>query len=239
VKQQIDHARNRETGYDRSNLVYHVFTGDIEKNFELIRNELLSNGVATSITKTSAPITQSWSDGWGQEWEGKDPNDKTDFYRYNQDENLGVTAGLQFVKGRDFDLKQFPTDSTAMIINESSLKVMKFKDPIGKIVKDNGENWHIVGVIKDFILTDPYQPTRPMLIAGAKAWFNTMLIKFNSQQPTTQNMKKAEAIFKKYNPEYPFALQFVDEEYASKFEGEKLIGKLQLYSQRSRFSFHV
>ena len=65
-----------------------------------------------------------------------------------------------------------------------------------------------------------------MLINGAKAWFNTMLIKFNSEHTTAQNMKKAEAIFKKYNPEYPFDLQFVDEEYASKFEGEKLIGKL-------------
>ena len=55
-----------------------------------------------------------------------------------------------------------------MIINESALKVMKFKDPIGKIVKDNGIEWHIVGVIKDFILTSPYEPTRPMLISGAK-----------------------------------------------------------------------
>ncbi len=66
---------------------------------------------------------------------------------------LGVTAGLQFIQGRDFDLKQFPTDSTGLIINESSLKVMKFKDPIGKTVSDLGIDWHIVGVIKDFILT--------------------------------------------------------------------------------------
>ena len=113
VRQQIDHAQNRETGYNKNNLVYHFFTGDIRKNYDLIKNELLSSGVASSITKTSAPLTQSWSDGWGQEWEGKDPNDKTDFYRYNQDGGLGVTAGLQFVKGRDFDLKQYPTDSTA------------------------------------------------------------------------------------------------------------------------------
>ncbi|MES2647229.1 MAG: ABC transporter permease [Bacteroidota bacterium] len=221
VKQHIDHAQNRDTGYNKNNLVYHLFTGDIEKNYDLIKNELLSSGVATAITKTSAPLTQSWSDGWGQEWEGKDPNDKTDFYRYTQDEGLGVTAGLQFVKGRDFDLKQFPTDSTAMIINESALAVMKFKDPLGKIVKDNGIEWHIVGVIKDFILTNPYEPTRPMLISGAKSWFNTMLIKFNGDRSTGDNLSKAERIFKKYNPEYPFTYQFIDEEYARKFEDEQ------------------
>ena len=226
VKQQIDYAQGRQTGYNKNNLVYHGFTGDIEKNFELIRQELLSSGAASSVTKTSAPITESWSDGWGQEWEGKDPNDKTDFYRYNADEGLGTTAGLQFVQGRDFDLKKFPTDSTGMIINESSLKVMKFKDPLGKIVKDNGTEWHIVGVIKDFILTNPYEPTRPMLIAGGKAWFSTLLIKFNANNSTATNLKLAEHIFHKYNPVYPFEYKFVDEEFARKFEDEKRTGTL-------------
>jgi putative ABC transport system permease protein len=226
VRQQIEHGRNRETGYNKNNLVYHFFSGDISKNYQLIKSELLSTGVASSITKTSAPLTQSWSDGWGQEWEGKDPNDKTDFYRYNQDEGLGVTAGLQFVTGRDFDLKKYPTDSTGMIINESALKVMKFKNPIGKIVKDMGEEWHIVGVIKDFILTSPYEPTRPMLVFGAKSWFQTMLIKLNTNTSTSNNLKKAEGIFKKYNPEYPFEYNFIDEEYAKKFENEQRIGTL-------------
>ncbi|HRH60135.1 MAG TPA: ABC transporter permease, partial [Chitinophagaceae bacterium] len=227
VRQQIQYAQDRETGYNKNNLVYHFFTGDIEKNYQLIKNDLLSSGIASSITKTSAPITQSWSDGWGQEWEGKDPNDKTDFYRYNQDEGLGKTAGLTFVQGRDFDIKQFPTDSNAMIINESALKVMKFKDPIGKIVKDNGQDWHIVGVIKDFILTDPYQPTKPMLIYGLNSgWYSTMLIKLNSSNATADNLKRAESIFKKYNPEYPFEYKFVDEEYAKKFENEQRQGTL-------------
>lgn len=226
VKQQIDYAQNRETGYNKNNLVYHLFTGDIDKNYTLIKNELLNAGIASSVTKTSAPLTQSWSDGWGQEWEGKDPNDKTDFYRYNEDEGLGKTAGLTFVQGRDFDLQKFPTDSTGMIINESALKVMKFKDPLGKIVKDNGTEWHIVGVIKDFILTSPYEPTKPMLIAGAKAWFQTILIKLNNTNATTDNLKKAEVIFKKYNTEYPFEYKFVDDEYAQKFEDEQRQGTL-------------
>lgn len=226
VKQQIDHAQDRELGYNKNNLIYHLFTGDIEKNYEPIRNELLSSGIATAVTRTSQPPTQSWSDGWGQEWEGKDPQDKTDFFRFNADEGLGETAGLQFVQGRDFNLKQFPTDSTAMLINESALKVMKFKDPMGKIVKDMGEEWHIVGVIKDFILTSPYEPTRPMLILGAKSYFRTMLIKLNDKMATADLLKKAAVIFKRYNPEYPFEYVFVDQEYAQKFQNEQRTGTL-------------
>lgn len=222
VKQQIDYAQARNRGYDKDNLVYHFMTGDLPKNYNLVKNELLNNQIALSVTKTSAPITESWSDGWGQEWEGKDPNDKTDFNRYVTDEDLGKTVGLKFIMGRDFDLKKFPTDSTGLVINESALKVMKFKDPIGKIVKDNDISWHIIGVIKDFILTNPYEPTRPMLISGAKAdWFSVMLIKLNGANSTAQNLKKAEDIFRKYNPAYPFEYKFVDEEYARKFENEQ------------------
>jgi putative ABC transport system permease protein len=227
VKQQIDYAQDRDTGYQKNNLVYHFMTGDIPKNYQLIKNELISNGIATSVVKTNSPITEQWSDGWGQEWEGKDPNDKTDFSRFVADDGLATTVGLKFVHGRDFDLKQFPTDSTGMIINEASLKAMKFKDPIGKIVKDNGVDWHIVGVIKDFILTSPYEPVRPLLISGAKSeWFNTMHIKLNARNQTAQNLKRAEAIFRKYNIEYPFDYKFVDEEYARKFENEQRQGTL-------------
>ncbi len=226
VKQQINHAQERQSGYDKNNLVYHVFTGDLAKNFLLVKADLLNQGIASSVTKTSAPITESWSDGWGQEWEGKDPGDKTDFYRYTADDGLGVTAGLHFTQGRDFDLRTYPTDSTGMIINESALKVMKFANPIGKIVKDNGIDWHITGVIKDFILTSPYTPTKPMLISGAKGWFNTMLIKLNPARPTQQNLIAAQKIFKQYNPQYPFEYKFVDEEYAQKFDAERRVGTL-------------
>lgn len=227
VKQQINHAQNRQMGYNKNNLVYHAFTGDIEKNYRLIKNELLSTGVAVSVAQSNSPITQCWSDGWGQEWEGKDPNDKTDFLRYTSDEGLGATIGVQFAQGRDFNLQQFPTDSTGMIINEAALKVMKFKDPLGKIVKDIGKDWHIVGVIKDFILTSPYEPIKPLLIYGAGSkWFSTITIKFNPANTTAQNLNRAETIFRKYNPEYPFEYKFVDEEYGKKFTDEQRTGTL-------------
>ena len=226
VKQQIDHARNRESGYTKDNLVYHFLTGDVEKNYTLIKNELLESGVAKSVTKTSAPITQGWSDSWGFEWEGKDPNDKTDFDRYNADEDFVKTMGVSLIKGRDFSLKQFPTDSAAMIINESAAKVMNFKDPIGQWVKDGDKTYHIVGVMKDFILQSPYYPTKPMLVSGAQAWFNVIHFKLNGANETAANLKKAETIFKKYNPEYPFEYKFVDDEYAEKFRSEERTGTL-------------
>jgi ABC-type antimicrobial peptide transport system permease subunit len=226
VKQQIDHARERESGYNRRNLIYHFLTGDIGKNFELIKGELLSSGVAVSVCKTSSPLTESYSDSWGLEWEGKAADDKTDFNRFCTDQSLVATTGLKLVQGRDFNLREYPTDSTGIMLNEAAVKAMNFKEPIGQIVRDNNISWHVVGVIKDFILQSPYYPVTPMVIEGAKGWFNVVNMRLSDNNSTAQNLKKAEAIFKKYNPEYPFEYNFVDEEYARKFDEEKRTGTL-------------
>jgi ABC-type antimicrobial peptide transport system permease subunit len=229
VKQQISHAQDRESGYDKNNLIFHYMTGDIEKNYSLIKHELLSSGAASSVMKFSAPLTQAWSDSWGFEWQGKDPNDKTDFDRCATDEDLVKTAGLQLVQGRDFDLKHFITDSTAMILNESAVKAMKFKKPLGQIVGDGGIRWHVIGVIRDFILRSPYAPTTPMVIEGAKGSLSTLHIKLSNEQPTAKSLREAAAIFQKYNPQFPFEYHFVDEEYAKKFEDEKRTGSLAAF----------
>jgi putative ABC transport system permease protein len=226
VRQQIDHARNREVGYNKSNLIYHFLTGDITKNYELIKGELLSSGAAVSVCKTSSPLTESYSDSWGFDWEGKAPEDKTDFSRFCTDQGLIATTGLKLSQGRDFNLKQYPTDSAGIILNESAVKAMSFKKPLGQIIRDNGVTWHVIGVIKDFVLQSPYTPITPMVIEGAKGWFSTMNIRLNDANTTAQNLKKAEAIFKRYNPEYPFEYTFVDEEYSQKFDDEKRTGTL-------------
>jgi ABC-type antimicrobial peptide transport system permease subunit len=133
---------------------------------------------------------------------------------------------MKIVEGRDIDLKSYITDSTACLINESALRLMGFKHPIGQILKDNGENWHIVGVVQDFILRSPYEPTKPMVIEGAKAWFNVIHIRFNEHRPMRDNLAKVEQVFRKYNPAYPFLVSFIDEAYQKKFADEEQIRTL-------------
>lgn len=229
IRKQLQYAQERQTGYDKAGLTYMFMTGDMDKNYLLIRQELLQSGAAASVTKTSSPLTQNWSDTWGIFWDGKSPDDKTDFDRFSADENLAVTAGLTMVMGRDFDLSKYPTDSTAMLLNESALKTMGFKDPLGRIVKDGDMEFHIVGVFKDFILGSPYYPTKPMVVEGAKRWFNVIHVKLNNKNSVAANLKKMEAICKKYNPQFPFEYHFTDEEYDKKFANEQRIATLSAY----------
>jgi len=226
VTQQLKKVQDRQTGYAKNNLVYSIMEGDVEKNYMLIKEELLRAGTATSVTKTSAPITEGWSNTWGFEWQGKNEDDKTIVNRFVADDAIIKTTGLQLIEGRDFDLNKFPTDSTAAIINEAAVKLMNFEDPIGQIIKDNGIDWHVVGVTKDFVLKSPFQKVEPMVIEGAQAFFNVIHIKLNQDVTTNESLAQTEAIFKKYNPEYPFNYEFVDQAYAKKFDDEKRTGQL-------------
>jgi putative ABC transport system permease protein len=226
IIQQIKYAQGRKTGYDKDHLAYVYLEGQIPKNYELIKNDLLHSGTAISVNQTMAPLTQSWSSGSSLSWQGKDPNMRISFDRSTTDGNLVRTMGLDLISGRDIDIKTYPTDSTACVVNESAVRLMQFKNPIGQIIFDDPVSWHIVGVIRDFILTSPYDPTRPIIFKGPKYGRNVLNIKFNHDHATAENLASAEKIFKKYNPAYPFEYHFIDQEYAQKFNDERLTATL-------------
>lgn len=228
VTDQIHYAQNRDTGYDRSRLIYHFLTGDLNKHYSSLRNELLTSGLAKHISRTSSPLTEGWSDSWDFIWQGKPPDDKTDFDNYAADEGLVKTAGLTIIDGRDMNLSEFPTDSSAMLLNEMAAKAMGFKNPLGQIVQNGDKQYHVVGVIKDFVLRSPYDPISPMVISGSQGgnMFNVVNIKMGESNSIAQNIKKIEQVFKKYNPDYPFEYHFVDEQYAKKFEGTQRTASL-------------
>lgn len=227
VIKQIKHAQERNAGYVKDNLIYVPLQGDISKHYDLIKNELLRKGVAVAVTKSMSGITSRNSDGWGFSWPGSTENDqKLDFVRMASDADFVKAMGVKLVQGRDIDIKAYPADSLALLLNESAVKAMRLSNPVGQVVKGDGREWRIVGVIKDFIFGSPYEKVQQLMVFGPRAWFNGMHIKLNNQKLVAQNLAVAEQIFKESNPQYPFEYKFMDEEYARKFRNEKRIGSL-------------
>jgi putative ABC transport system permease protein len=94
---------------------------------------------------------------------------------------------------------------------------MGFKQPVGELIKDGRHEWHVVGVIEDFILTSPDQKIKPMVLFGAKAWFTVIHIRLTPNQPIQASLDHISKLYSKYNPVYPFDYSFVDQDYAQKF----------------------
>ncbi len=222
VRRQLQFAEDRDAGYSRNNLVYVDFEGDIEKNYPLIRQELLQSGVAVAVSKNWQNMPGGGSTTFGYRWPGEPPHDTTrGIGIFSSDADLVRTAKLRLVAGRDIDVYRYPTDSLAIILNETAVKWMGFRDPVGQIIYNPYENrrWHVIGVVKDYVYGTPYGEVPPAMILGPAAGvFTTMHIRLNPERPTAANLEKAQAIFKRYNAAYPFEFHFVDQEYARKFE---------------------
>ncbi|PSL49901.1 ABC-type antimicrobial peptide transport system permease subunit [Chitinophaga niastensis] len=224
VRNQIQYAQDRETGYSKRNLIHVDFVGDIEKNYPLIKQDLINAGVAASVTKTIIGITQGGGHTWGLRWQGESPKDtNVAITFFSADADLVKTTGMQLLDGRDIDINKYPADSFSVVLNETAVKTMGFKKPIGRIITSSGGklSWHVVGVVKDYIAGSPYGEIPPVVIEGPGSFFNTMHIKFNPAHSTSDNLAKAEQVFKKYNQDYPFNYQFVDQEYAKRFDNEQ------------------
>ncbi|WP_184543107.1 ABC transporter permease [Mucilaginibacter sp. FT3.2] len=227
VYRQIKFAQSRDIGYNDGNLVEVPMEGDINKNYDLIKNDLINNGAVTAMSKTGYGITMEGSRTDGFKWDGTDANqDKLGFSRLGTAGDFVKTMGLKLTAGRDVDFNAFPGDSSSVLLNETAVKKMKLKDPIGKFMTRGNERLQIVGVFKDFIIRSPYSSIDPMVVFASKTWTYNTIIRLSAQNSTAKNLELMEQVFKKYNPAYPFSYQFVDQEYGKKFNDQQQTGTL-------------
>jgi len=240
VYRQIQHAKNRPVGYTREGLLQvRTTTGDFHTKFDVLREELKNTGVVYETAQSASRATELWSNNGGFDWPGKDPSLQADFGTLTVSPEYGKTVGWQFVDGRDFS-RDFASDSAGFVVNEAAVKFMGLQKsaaggpaaggpaaggPAGQTIRWYGKPFRILGVIKDMVMTSPFEPVHPTVfyLNGPINWIN---IKLKPNVAATDALPKIEAVFKKVIPSAPFEYDFVDQEYASKFETEERIGKL-------------
>tara|TARA_R110000796_G_scaffold88850_6_gene191970 strand:- start:31555 stop:33954 length:2400 start_codon:yes stop_codon:yes gene_type:complete len=232
VMQQINHAKNRPLGYDKEGLVQiPTFSQDFAGKYDLMRTEFLSSGAIIEMSASSSPTTQIFSNRSGFMWEGKPEGFQEDLAWTEVTPEYAKSLNLKIVQGRDFS-REFPSDSNAVLINQTALKYMGLKDPIGKYLKDDDEEdpsdpLQIIGVVEDMITQSPYEPVKQGVYVydkyGNSSYYN---LRLNPKQSASQNIAIIERVFKEHFPEVPFQYDFVDAEYGAKFASEERIGTL-------------
>ncbi len=228
VENQLRYARSRDTGYDRNRLAFTFAQGDVLAHYDAIKRDLLSSGAAVGVTKTFSPMTRVWGEVTGYSWRGSTPADKHIYFvEYAADADFVRTTGTHLIAGRDIDLNNYPTDTTALLLNEASVQMMRLQNPLGSIITDaNGIAFHVVGIIKDFLIASPYGSINPMMIRGLNTNYPVIHFRLNPDRPLAADLSTAEKIFRTYNPNYPFDYVFVDDAHNFKFRAEQQEGTL-------------
>lgn len=227
---QIDHGRNRDAGYDKNRLLYLRLSDLQQRNYPSISHQLLSAGIASSVSKTFAPITDPDAMGNGYIWDGYSGTGTSSmlFISYATESGLLNTTGIKLIAGRDLDINRFPADSSSILVNETAAAAMNMTDPIGKWVERDGKRWHIIGIVKDFILESPFQKIQPLFITGPFERMNTIHIKIAEQVATADALEKIRILFQQFDPAIPFEYHFADDDYARKFSDEQRTANLAI-----------
>ncbi len=229
VASQINHVKNRPIGFDKDLLVSVPINNDnVLKSFGTIKNELLESIHIDQVTASDVRVTGTYTTNGGFDWKGKDPNFEEEFYTIRATHGFGKMVDWEILEGRDFS-PEFASDSLAFLVNETAVKYMNLKNPIGEFVQwGDDERFKIIGVVKDMVTLSPFDPIVPTLyVLHHGDYLNYVNVKIASN---TDNVETAigtiESVFQKYNPENLFTYRFLDDEYQENFNTEKRTGKL-------------
>ncbi|MEO9853265.1 MAG: ABC transporter permease [Reichenbachiella sp.] len=216
IFRQIELVKDRDLGYDQSNLISVDYSDELAENYDLLKTQLLQSGAVEAVTRSNSRITSINSNNF-LSWPGKPDNLKVIFTTISTEYDYTKTMGIKVLHGRDFS-KEFTTDTSSIVINKAALELMGLEDPIGTTLDLWGEKRQLIGVVDDVIMGSPYQAVKPMFMIVNPDWINAITVRLKNNGALNQNLKTVEAIFDKYNPAYPFDYQFADVEFQRKFD---------------------
>ncbi len=159
VSRQVRYVREKNLGFDRENLLYVPMERSLAIQYPLLKRQLTDLPGVTSVSYTNQIPTEIGSHVYDLSWEGKDPNAKVVAMHNGVGYDYVKTMHLNMVMGRDFS-RNFPTDTVGYVINETALKMIGYKDPIGRLLVYFGHRGKIIGVVKDFNFQSLHDPIR-------------------------------------------------------------------------------
>jgi ABC-type antimicrobial peptide transport system permease subunit len=227
VYKQLNYIRNRDLGYNKSNLLYMQMNGELGDKQRTLKAELKTNPLTANFTTISEPISNLGSDTWGLEWEGSTEADKKIWFSkvWVTDDFFDVTQ-MKMASGRALSATEF-ADSGNFVINEKAAKIMRMTPAtaIGKSLTFNGDKGIIVGVVKDFNFKSAQTAIEPMILAFNK-WNEGIVMVRTQPGKAEATIQALEKINKQLNPSFPFSYGFVDQDINNLYKGEQQMGSL-------------
>jgi predicted permease len=225
IYQQIRFIKNRNLGLNKDQVVYITNEGNVMKNENAFMNALKGMpGIVASSTSDQLPI-RIGSNFQGVSWPGKGADESVliDYLWVGYD--FAKTMQLEMVEGRTFS-SEFPTDQQGLVINETAAKLMKLKPPyVGQLLTVDDQKQPVIGVVKDFSSSHLSKKIAPTLIRYASGTNRFFLVRIQPDK-TEAALASLGSVYKKFNPEYPFSVKYMDESFAKMYTSEQVIGRL-------------
>ena len=234
IYSQLNYIRNKNIGYNREQVLVLKNAYSLGDHAKTFKNEVLQISGVTAGTRLNALPTSGMS-GMNSNAFSKDASmsasQTSTILDWAVDADYIPTLGMQMVKGRNFSA-QMPTDSSAIIINETAARLLAFKNPLHEKLYDSNqqagttEALQIIGIVKDFNAGSMRYETKPIILRLSKYGdrFAFRIQSNNIQSVLKQIENKYHAI--EGMAGQPFLYSFMDEDFDKLYNAEQRTGKI-------------
>ena len=230
VFNQLSFIQNKKLGFDKNQILMINDAWILRDNVQAFKNEALRDSRVKSATVASfLPVATSNNNN--VYYNGKNVNTSETHILNNHyiDYDYLKTLDMQIVDGRAFS-KEFPTDSTTAILNETAAKQMNVS--VGDFISTHGgdqdsmyaENYRIIGIVKDFHYESMRQNINPLVFhIGHSTGYVALKIDASDTKATINYLNQ---VWDDLAPGQPFAYNFMDERFDRIYASEQKIGQI-------------
>jgi len=227
VYRQLQFIKTKNLGFEKENLIVVNFEQDHKAKLDLVVNESSKvPGVKSVTISTTSPLVGGNSTVAVQ-WPGKSSNVQIAITQMAVGYDYLATMGIQLKEGRDFS-RDFPSDRSAYVINETAARIMNLNNPLGQVITFWDIPGPIIGVAKDYHFNSLHNAIEPVILHFHPEWSNLMIVRAEAGR-TAEALEGLKEVTKKVSPLFPFDYRFVDDTFEEQYRGEATAGRLTNY----------
>lgn len=233
ISNQLRYIQNKKLGYDGDQILILNNFYNLGNNCQVFKDEMLKHPQVINATMSSSLPTPS-SRNTSATFLGRNPDpNKTHIAQlFTVDHEYIPTLGMEIIQGRAFS-REFPSDSMAVIVNESAVEMYGLDDPLGTEISTFGGGtaekpepltFRIIGVVKNFHYESLRSKIGPLVLFLGESRGN-LSIKLKPDN-ISQFVSDLNQKWNELGPGQPFGYDFMDEDFASVYEAETRIGHI-------------
>ncbi|MEO6405204.1 MAG: ABC transporter permease [Ferruginibacter sp.] len=235
VYSQLRFIQTTKLGYNKDQVLVIDGAYALGKNMEAFKTGVLAlQGVSSGTISSFLPVTNSSrNDNTYSKEAVMDTKSGIDMQTWRVDYDYIKTMGMELVQGRNFS-KEFGSDSNAILITETTARMLDYKEPIGKMIYApspvDGDNSlypkQIIGVIKDFHFESLRQKLGPLCMRLGKS---TGLVSFKVSPGNAKALiAQIENKWKTLAPGMPFSYRFMSDSFDEMYRSEQRAGSIAI-----------
>jgi putative ABC transport system permease protein len=232
VFMQLDYIQTRDLGFNKEQVLIIDGADGLGNNAEAFKREVTQiTGVKGGTLSSYLPVSKSSRNVYNIFKSAvRGPSNSFNVETWAIDDGYLSTIGIKLLKGRNFS-PDFKTDSSAVIINETTARILGYADPIGKNIytlndAGNATAYPIVGLVKNFNFETLHNDVRPLMFllqrSTGLASFKVNTAAIGPLLIEVRNKWTALA------PGVPFSFRFLDDSFNEMYQSEQRVGKIAM-----------